>query len=176
MLCLSLVVMRCQPLRRALCEQGDKMDNQILFELNDGAFWLSIIIGLFGLVIIIGVVWFGREIFTHTLSKHFCCSDCFEVLIHKYQHHNVSSELQAIMDSCADFRERRNEFWSVYGQIVLAIFIVVILAILLITKTISAEAGLPILSAVSGFAIAKGINSGKSRTNPINPADNEPKG
>ncbi len=80
------------------------------------------------------------------------------------------------MDSCADFRERRNEFWSVYGQIVLAIFIVVILAILLITKTISAEAGLPILSAVSGFAIAKGINSGKSRTNPINPADNEPKG
>ncbi|HGS4915591.1 TPA: hypothetical protein ACMDSS_004618 [Vibrio parahaemolyticus] len=153
------------------------MDKQVLFELYDGAFWLSITVGLFGLAVIIGVVWFGREIFTRSLWEHFThIEHLFHEMLRKNPHQNVSSELQAIVDSCADHRERRNEFWSVYGQIVLAIFIVVILAILLITKTISAEAGLPILSAVSGFAIAKGINSGKGSTNPINPNDNQPRG
>lgn len=153
------------------------MENQIVFELNDGAFWLSIIVGLFGVAIIGGVIWFGREIFTRSLWDHFRhIEHLLHELIHRNGHQNVSSELQAIVDSYADHRERRNEFWSVYGQIVLAIFIVVILAILLITKTISAEAGLPILSAVSGFAIAKGINSGKGPSNPINPSDKGPEG
>lgn len=150
------------------------MENQIVFEFNDGAFWLSIIVGLFGVAIISGVIWFGREIFIRSLSEHL---PQIESLLHRLnrcnQHRSFSNELQAIVDSYADYRERRNEFWSVYGQIVLAIFIVVILAILLITKTISAEAGLPILSAVSGFAIAKGINLGKGPSNPINPSDKE---
>ncbi len=40
----------------------------------------------------------------------------------------------------------------------IALLVIVFLTILLLTKTISPEAGLPILSAVSGFAIAKGIS------------------
>ena len=41
----------------------------------------------------------------------------------------------------------------------------------MITKAISTEAGLPILSAVSGFAIAKGSGSNKGTTNNISPND-----
>ena len=54
-----------------------------------------------------------------------------------------------------DHTEKRNDFWTTYGQIVICVFIVCIIALLLLTKVISAEAGLPILSAISGFAIAK---------------------
>jgi hypothetical protein len=51
--------------------------------------------------------------------------------------------------------QKIGEIWAIYGQIVLAILIVFTIALLLLTKTISAEAGLPILSAISSFAIAK---------------------
>lgn len=150
------------------------MDKSIAFVLNDGAFWLSIMLGIFGIIIVGGVIWFGREIFTRSLWGHFRHIEHLLLkLIHENPNHITTNELKAIVDSYADHRERRNEFWTVYGQIVLAISIVVILAILLITKTISAEAGLPILSAVSGFAIAKGTNSSKGPGSTINPNDNE---
>jgi hypothetical protein len=148
------------------------VDNSIAFSVNDGAFWLSIVVGIFGIIVIGGVIWFGREIFTKALWQHFRhLEHLLSELLHRNANYNTANELKAIVDSYADHRERRNEFWSLYGQIVLAIFIAVILAILLITKTISAEAGLPILSAVSGFAIAKGINSSKGPGSPMNPND-----
>lgn len=136
------------------------MDNQIAFELNDGAFWLSIGVGFLGIAALYGVYRFGKDIYNKT------CWDSFRVKEHRLldwllNNHPTNNELKALVDSYSDHRERRNEFWAIYGQVVIAIFIVLILAILLITKTISAEAGLPILSAVSGFAIAKGISSGK---------------
>lgn len=153
------------------------MNTSIAFTLFDGAFWLSVVVGLLGVAIVCGVIWFGREIYRSSINDHFgyLAKVLFE-LIQKNPNHNPVNEIKTIIDSCSDHRERRNEFWTVYGQIVLAIFIVVILAILLITKTISAEAGLPILSAVSGFAIAKGINSSKGSSTSIGPSDNEPRG
>ena len=153
------------------------MDKSIAFVFDDGAFWLSIMLGVFGIVIVGGVIWLGRELFTKSICERLQYIDHLLVeLIHKTQNHNTTNEIKAIVDYYADHRERRNEYWTVYGQIVLAISIVVILAILLITKTISAEAGLPILSAVSGFAIAKSTNSGKGSSSTINPNDNEPRG
>lgn len=123
------------------------------------------------------MVWLGREIFTKSLLEHFRHIEyLLHELVNRSSNYDIANELKAIVDCCVDHRERRNEFWSLYGQIVLAIFIVVILAILLITKTISAEAGLPILSAVSGFAIAKGINSSKGPGYPMNPSDKQPRG
>jgi hypothetical protein len=50
---------------------------------------------------------------------------------------------------------RRNEFWTSYGQFMLSGFVIAAITILLLTKTISAEAGLPILAGVGGFAIGK---------------------
>lgn len=153
------------------------MDKSIAFVLNDGAFWLSIILGIFGIVIAGGVIWFGREIFSKSLPENFRHVEyLLHELINRNPNNNATNELKAIVESYADHRERRNEFWTVYGQIILALSIVVILAILLITKTISAEAGLPILSAVSGFAIAKGTNSSKGGGSTINPNGNEPRG
>ena len=67
-----------------------------------------------------------------------------------------------VAESYNEFLQRRNEFWTSFGQVVIAIIIIVVLTILLLTKTISAEAGLPILSGISGFAIAKGVAAGKS--------------
>jgi hypothetical protein len=66
------------------------------------------------------------------------------------------------MHECySDFLERRNEFWTTYGQTVIAALVIIALTLLLLTKTISAEAGLPILSGISGFAVAKGISGRK---------------
>lgn len=142
------------------------MDNMITFTLNDGAFWLSIAIAILGITVLYGVFKFGKDIYVKTVWDKFRIDEkkIIDLLITNSPNNNVN-ELKALVNSYSDHRERRNEFWSIYGQVVIAIFIVVILAILLITKTISAEAGLPILSAVAGFAIAKGINSGKNSTN-----------
>lgn len=137
------------------------MESQVAFEFNDGVFWLSIAIGVLGIAALYGVFRFGKDIYNKT------CWDSFRVKEHRLldwllNNHPTPSELKALVDSYSDHRERRNEFWAIYSQVVIAILIVLILSILLITRTISAEAGLPILSAVSGFAIAKGINSGKN--------------
>lgn len=149
------------------------MQNQIVFNLNDGAFWLSVGIAVLGIVVLCGVFRFGRDIYNKT------CWDSFRVKEHRLldwllnnSPNNSPNELKALVDTYSDHRERRNEFWAIYGQVVIAILIVIILAILLITRTISAEAGLPILSAVSGFAIAKGISPGKNSSN-FSPDNNE---
>src|SRR6266446_6079807 len=47
----------------------------------------------------------------------------------------------------AESFHRMNEFWSAYLQVLVAALLVILLTILLLTKTITAEAGLPILSA-----------------------------
>jgi small-conductance mechanosensitive channel len=55
-----------------------------------------------------------------------------------------------------DDHARVNEFWSSYGQIVISLFLIMAVSVLLILRVISAEAGLPILSGISGFAIGRG--------------------
>lgn len=75
---------------------------------------------------------------------------------------------QHLAGAYSDYLERRNEFWTTFVQVVIAIVIVIILSILLLVKAISAEAGLPILSGISGFAIAKGVSGAKSINVPNN--------
>jgi len=67
-----------------------------------------------------------------------------------------------LAESYSEYLQRRNEFWNTYGQVLIAVLIVTVLAILLLAKAISPEAGLPILSGVSGFAIAKGVSGAKT--------------
>jgi len=59
---------------------------------------------------------------------------------------------------------RRNEFWSSTIQIIGAIVVIAILAALLIYGVISAEAALPIISAVSGFGLSRASNLNQSDT------------
>jgi len=54
---------------------------------------------------------------------------------------------------------RRNEFWVTYGQTTVSVLLLIIVTVLLLTKTINPDAGLPILSGVAGFAIAKTTSS-----------------
>lgn len=54
-------------------------------------------------------------------------------------------------------------FWSVYGQMLLSAFVIISITILLISGVISAEAGLPILAGVGGFAIGKGPSGSKNQ-------------
>ncbi len=68
--------------------------------------------------------------------------------------------LRYLAEAYGDFLQRRNDFWTVYGQVPIAALIIIVLTILLLTKTISAEAGLPLLSGISGFAIAKEASAG----------------
>ncbi len=149
------------------------MDNQIAFTLNDGAFWLSVFFGILGVIVIAGVIWFGKQIYTASLWDALRVKESKIInFLLSNSPNNSANELKALVDLYSDHRDKRNEFWLIYGQTILAIFIVVTLAILMVTKTISAEAGLPILSAVSGFAIAKGASSNKGATNNFSPDDN----
>ena len=67
---------------------------------------------------------------------------------------------------CGKMLERRNELWQQYGQITITALIAIILAVLLLTRTIDAVAGLPLLSAIGGFSIAKAAVHGDSNKQP----------
>ena len=62
-----------------------------------------------------------------------------------------------------DILEKRNEFWFGSGQILVIVLIITVLTVLLLLDKISPEAGLPILSGISGFAIAKTIDVSRRR-------------
>jgi hypothetical protein len=121
------------------------MDNKVAFQLGDGVFWLSLAIGFLGMLVIAGVV-------------------AFAVWLKKQDQlvlPNGGSDENSRRQLATYYLENCIEFWVAYGQIILAILLIVALTILLLTKTITAEAGLPILSAIAGFAIAKGTSTAR---------------
>ena len=146
------------------------MENEIVFQCCDGAFWLSIVFAAIGLLVIGGVIWFGQRVFGTSNDEAYLNKNIGNLLTQIIEHRSfngwstlLNNAVTEMYDSYSERINRRNEYWSIYGQTVLAILIVIVLAILMVTKTISAEAGLPILSAVSGFAIAKSVSSGSNR-------------
>jgi uncharacterized membrane protein YhaH (DUF805 family) len=90
-----------------------------------------------------------------------------EMLIHELRHllmngppRRATLAVGALLGSAyAEHLSRRNEFWTTYGQVTVAILLLIVVTVLLLTKTIEPDAGLPILSGIAGFAIAKGTNS-----------------
>jgi ABC-type glycerol-3-phosphate transport system permease component len=134
---------------------------------------LSLLISVLGLLVIGGLVWFGFCIFKGPKNDKLKeWPMVIEELFHRWTKHGYREYddiPKLLFDSYTEFLERRNEFWTSYGQVLLAVLIVIVLTILLITKTISAEAGLPILSGISGFAIAKGVSTSKSNSSSPQP-------
>lgn len=59
----------------------------------------------------------------------------------------------------------RNELWLILGQIYLSLFIVTCIIMLLILEIISSEAGLAIITGITGFSIAKGVKGLNKPTN-----------
>ena len=128
------------------------MDNLILNEKS--ILLLSELALISCLIIIMGSVIFGRIL--HQEIKRAIIDEL-----------HYLKDTDKMLDVIKEFLERTNEFWIIYGQIALAIFIVSVLFVLLLTKAISSEAGLPILSATTGFAIAKGSSISRSSSSSL---------
>lgn len=64
--------------------------------------------------------------------------------------------------------ERRNEFTMSFCLVLVVILVLVIVAVLLMTRVISAEAGVPILTAIVGWVMGKlGVTIRRTRNDPI---------
>src|SRR5437868_1961205 len=122
---------------------------------------IAVLILVVGLIFLFGLYRFGTTLFGSQSTSLF--AELRDFLMHfgpdsrRYQWW-----LDGLSNWYQTYLEKRNDFWEHYGQVALAVLIVVVLAVLLLTKAISAEAGLPILSAVAGFAIAKTNSSSSS--------------
>lgn len=126
--------------------------------------WLCILVGAVGLAVVCGIVWFGHVILRLRIEGRFLDHPFLEELFHRWLKGPPPYEdiPRYLAESYSEYLQRRNEFWNTYGQVPIAVLIVTVLAILLLAKAISQEAGLPILSGVSGFAIAKGVSGAKT--------------
>lgn len=131
-------------------------------------FWLCIAASVLGLGVIFAVIWFGKYLvdkmagawprrFPHPKEWLF-------YLEHRTCH--VPEIWRMVSDAYRETIQRRNEYWTIFNQSLLAILVSTSLIILLLTKTISPESGLPILAGISGFAIAKNVSSYKMFTIP----------
>lgn len=134
--------------------------------------WYCVITVIIGLVAFLVLYLFGKLLMERSLiTQCFLSADFVSKLFEYYEKVSLKGNIhRSLAESNKDYLQRRNEFWSTYVQVVAAVFIVIVLALLLISKTISAEAGLPILSAVAGFVISKSV-TGNSSTGSDNDRD-----
>jgi uncharacterized protein YneF (UPF0154 family) len=133
--------------------------------MNDREFLLLVcgIVVLVGCLAMWGIVFFGSRLFQRSMQRYLTDNPLLERMFQFWGQSGQKPNLpRYLADSYAEYLQRRNEFWTTYAQVLIAALIIIILSLLLLTHTISAEAGLPILSAVSGFAIAKGATSNRS--------------
>ncbi|MGB2518661.1 hypothetical protein OLL83_000757 [Shewanella algae] len=132
--------------------------------VNNQEFWLSLAMIFFCLLAILAVCRFGFAISKRDFNVLF-----FKVLRRRIFTNGREQDASDLVDAYLGYLRERNNLWDKYGQIILSIIIIMVLAILLLTKTISPEAGLPILSAVGGFSIAKAASvSSQTRSGPTN--------
>lgn len=135
-------------------------------ELWSGDFWIVVIVSVLGFLFVGEIGLFAWK----ALSEKTRGFANYEKYLEFLASNNIRTNIpRYINEAYSEYLEKRNEFWTTYGQVMIAAFIVIILAILMLTKTITAEAGLPILSAISGFAIAKSVST--SKNSPSNPND-----
>jgi hypothetical protein len=134
---------------------------------TDPIFAYCIIVLIVGFAALIAIYRFGKtllQINLVDLSRNW--GEVFDLLLKHYQSVGFRSNIpQHFVNANAEWLQKRNEFWTTYVQVMIAALIIIILAVLLITKTINPEAGLPILSAVSGFAIAKSASTNRIGSN-----------
>jgi len=67
-------------------------------------------------------------------------------------------------EALADAMAKREIFWTLLIQSAVSIVVVVFIAVLLLLKVVSAEAGLPVLATLGGAAISQGASSGRAAT------------
>jgi hypothetical protein len=122
---------------------------------------IAVAIIIFGLLVLSLTAYFALKIYTREWKDSL--GTCYPTPTH------ITPEplpLQKIKDAYGDFLEKRNDFCFGFWQVVIVGLIVIVLTVLLLLGIISPEAYLPIISAISGFAIAKTTNTAKSKTEP----------
>jgi hypothetical protein len=67
-------------------------------------------------------------------------------------------------EAAADAMAKREVFWTLLIQAAVSLVVVVFIAVLLLLKIVSAEAGLPVLATLGGAAIGQGASSARSAT------------
>jgi hypothetical protein len=65
-------------------------------------------------------------------------------------------------EAASDAMAKREIFWTLLIQSAVSLVVVVFIAILLLLKIVSAEAGLPVLATLGGAAISQGASSGRA--------------
>jgi len=123
-------------------------------------FGIIIIVSIIGSVVVGCLISFGFVLYR--TRKYL--DKWFKDLWYDYVGRHGPPDPNLLTNITEEYLSRRNEFWTLYGQFTIAVFVVICITILLLAKVISAEAGLPILSAVGGFAIGKGITIGRGTT------------
>ena len=127
--------------------------------------YICLLIGGIGLLVLAGVVVFGTLLYRGSFRFSNKRDEFFwEHLVERWIHGPSQPTIRPLIDASTEHLQRRNEFWTSYGQTIVAVLIIIVLTILLLTRTISAEAGLAILSGISGFAIAKSVSASRPGT------------
>jgi uncharacterized membrane protein YhaH (DUF805 family) len=121
---------------------------------------LSLAVMIFAIFAMVLVYVFGQAIFFGRWHGRFW--DYFWELLHSGQRPNP----ETLKTSVEIYLEKRNDFWSVFGQLYISIFLIAAITVLLLTKTINADAGLPLLSAIVAFGLAKTSDRTRDRELP----------
>lgn len=96
-------------------------------------------IATIGLLSIASIVGFGVFILRGRMRRGPLSKD--EVLMRLLDHAMHGSGrpyIRPLLDAYSEQLQRRNEFWTSYGQTLVAALIIIVLTILLVTKSISA--------------------------------------
>lgn len=140
-----------------------------------GLFWLALYTMLLGALIVILLILFGLLLLYARRGWSRKQPYPLDMLVHELRHFLMDGSRRkeaitvgAILGTAyAEHLARRNEFWTTSGQVTVAILLLIVVTVLLLTRTIEPDAGLPILSGIAGFAIAKG--TGASRGAAVTP-------
>jgi len=110
---------------------------------------------LFGVIVIGGLIVFGMFKLQRLCKQILCICD--------------PEQAEGNLISCkkfkkihSDFLLRRNEFWSIFVQYVIIIFIITVLTVLLIMDKVSSEAAIPVMAGLASFAVGKAITNAKT--------------
>ena len=123
-----------------------------VIDIQTAKFILAVLILLLGIGFLALMFHFGLKVFGTPPEQHSLLHLVFDVAFRNPPQLPVSNQLGVAFEQ---YLEKRNDFWEYYGQVAIAVLITVVLTDLLLMGAISGEAGLPLLSAVVSFAIAK---------------------
>jgi len=121
-------------------------------------FLLAVFVGGITTVVVGGLFYFSRFVFRQQLSHEAEVFLLLKTLVVSNQRYD-----DAALNFIADrLLLKKDEYWTLLGQFILSTIVVGAITILLLVGAITAEAGLPILAGIGGFALGKGATSGRS--------------